>query len=82
MTLGDRVVVMKDGRIQQVGTPLEVYGNPANKFLAGFIGASSMNFLEVTIRGLAGGCTPKTRPCVSPCRLRASRRSRPGAAKR
>jgi multiple sugar transport system ATP-binding protein len=51
MTLGDRVVVMKDGRIQQVGTPLEVYGNPANKFVAGFIGAPSMNFLEVTIRG-------------------------------
>ena len=45
MTLGDRVVVMKDGRIQQVGTPLEVYGNPANKFVAGFIGAPSMNFI-------------------------------------
>jgi len=51
MTLGDRVVVMKEGRIQQIGTPLEVYGNPANKFVAGFIGAPSMNFLEVTIRG-------------------------------
>src|SRR5712672_3074972 len=50
MTLGDRVVVMKDGRIQQIGTPLEVYGNPANKFVAGFIGAPSMNFLAVTIR--------------------------------
>jgi multiple sugar transport system ATP-binding protein len=49
MTLGDRVVVMKDGRIQQIGTPLEVYRNPANKFVAGFIGAPSMNFLEVTI---------------------------------
>src|SRR5713226_4380919 len=50
MTLGDRVVVMKDGSIQQIGTPLEVYGNPANKFVAGFIGAPSMNFVEVTIR--------------------------------
>jgi multiple sugar transport system ATP-binding protein len=50
MTLGDRVVVMKDGCIQQIGTPLEVYGNPANKFVAGFIGAPAMNFLEVTIR--------------------------------
>src|SRR6266849_6441965 len=49
MTLGDRVVVMMDGRIQQVGTPLEVYGNPANKFVAGFIGAPSMNFLSVKI---------------------------------
>jgi multiple sugar transport system ATP-binding protein len=54
MTLGDRVVVMKDGRIQQLGTPLEVYGNPANKFVAGFIGAPSMNFLDVTIREKAG----------------------------
>ncbi len=49
MTLGDRVVVMKDGRVQQAGTPLEVYGNPANKFVAGFIGAPSMNFIEAGI---------------------------------
>ncbi|MGH8849500.1 MAG: ABC transporter ATP-binding protein [Casimicrobiaceae bacterium] len=51
MTLGDRVVVMKDGCIQQCGTPLQVYGEPANKFVAGFIGAPSMNFLEVTVQG-------------------------------
>ena len=50
MTLGDRVVVMKDGRVQQVGTPLVVYSHPANKFVAGFIGAPSMNFLDVTSR--------------------------------
>ena len=50
MTLGDRVVVMKDGRVQQAGTPLAVYGNPVNKFVAGFIGAPAMNFLDVTIR--------------------------------
>src|SRR5450631_4036153 len=43
MTLGDRVVVMKDGCIQQVGTPLEVYSAPGNRFVAGFIGAPSMN---------------------------------------
>src|SRR6266513_474284 len=49
MTLGDRVVVMMDGRIQQVGTLLEVYGHPANRFVAGFIGAPSMNFLSVNI---------------------------------
>src|SRR3979490_411385 len=54
MTLGDRVVVMMDGRIQQVGTPLEVYGNPANRFVAGFIGAPSMNFLSVTISNEPG----------------------------
>src|SRR5687768_13979729 len=45
MTLGDRVVVMKDGRVQQVGTPLEIYTHPENKFVAGFIGAPSMNFI-------------------------------------
>jgi multiple sugar transport system ATP-binding protein len=52
MTLGDRVVVMKDGRIQQCGTPLQVYSEPANKFVASFIGAPSMNFFEATIRGV------------------------------
>lgn len=49
MTLGTRIVVMKDGKIQQVGTPLEIYHNPANKFVAGFIGSPPMNFLEVTV---------------------------------
>ena len=54
MTLGDRVVVMHDGRVQQVGTPLQVYARPANRFVAGFIGAPAMNFLEVTV-GSEGG---------------------------
>ncbi len=44
MTLGDRVVVMKDGVVQQVGEPLELYNQPANKFVAGFIGSPAMNF--------------------------------------
>jgi multiple sugar transport system ATP-binding protein len=55
MTLGDRVVVMRDGSIQQIGTPLEVYGNPANRFVAGFIGAPSMNFLEVEVGSAGAG---------------------------
>ena len=54
MTLGDRVVIMRDGRVQQVGTPLQVYGKPANKFVAGFIGAPAMNFITVTVRADAG----------------------------
>ncbi|MCK1513759.1 sn-glycerol-3-phosphate ABC transporter ATP-binding protein UgpC [Bradyrhizobium sp. 190] len=49
MTLGDRVVVMKDGWIQQIGTPLEVYNRPANRFVASFIGAPAMNFMEVEL---------------------------------
>jgi len=54
MTLGDRVVVMKDGWIQQVGEPLELYGKPANRFVAGFIGSPAMNFAEVTINETGG----------------------------
>ncbi len=54
MTLGDRVVVMKDGLIQQVGEPLELYNNPANKYVAGFIGSPAMNFSNVTIRETNG----------------------------
>jgi multiple sugar transport system ATP-binding protein len=50
MTLGDRVVIMRDGEVQQAGTPLSVYGHPVNRFVAGFIGAPAMNFLDVTIR--------------------------------
>jgi multiple sugar transport system ATP-binding protein len=55
MTLGDRVVVMKDGWIQQVGEPLELYGKPANRFVAGFIGSPAMNFADVTINEAGGG---------------------------
>src|SRR5688572_3743592 len=51
MTLGTRVVVMKDGLVQQVGEPLELYGRPANKFVAGFIGSPAMNFVDVAISG-------------------------------
>ena len=54
MTLGDRVVVMLDGRVQQAGTPLEVYSSPVNKFVAGFIGAPAMNFVEVLIEERSG----------------------------
>ena len=47
MTMASRIVVMKSGRIQQVGTPIEIYNNPANLFVAGFIGSPAMNFLKV-----------------------------------
>ncbi len=49
MTMGDRIVVMKDGLIQQVGRPLDLYFHPANKFVAGFIGSPSMNFIETRL---------------------------------
>lgn len=50
MTMADRIVIMKDGVIQQVGTPQEVYGQPVNMFVASFIGSPAMNFFEVTYR--------------------------------
>jgi sn-glycerol 3-phosphate transport system ATP-binding protein len=49
MTLGDRLVVMHEGRAEQVATPMEVWSRPANTFVAGFIGAPAMNFLEATL---------------------------------
>src|SRR5476649_746738 len=54
MTLGDRVVVMRDGIVQQVGEPLELYNSPANRFVAGFIGSPAMNFAEVTLQENGG----------------------------
>jgi multiple sugar transport system ATP-binding protein len=51
MTLGDRVVVMKDGLVQQVGDPLGIYSKPRNRFVAGFIGSPAMNFLDCTVVG-------------------------------
>src|ERR1700726_755961 len=49
MTLGGRVFLMRDGGVQQVGEPLELYNQPANKFVAGFIGSPAMNFAAVTV---------------------------------
>ncbi|MBR0354033.1 MAG: ABC transporter ATP-binding protein, partial [Oscillospiraceae bacterium] len=49
MTLGDRIVIMKDGYIQQIGTPQEVFNHPANLFVAGFIGMPVMNFFDAKL---------------------------------
>jgi multiple sugar transport system ATP-binding protein len=54
MTMGDKIVVMKDGRIEQTGSPLELYDHPANLFVAGFIGSPAMNFLPGTLRRADG----------------------------
>ena len=55
MTMGDRIVVMKDGFIQQVDTPQNLYDNPCNAFVAGFIGSPQMNFIDVTIQKKGDG---------------------------
>ena len=55
MTLGDRIVIMKDGVVQQVGTPQEVFNEPANLFVAGFIGVPQMNFFDGKLEKTAAG---------------------------
>jgi len=54
MTMGDRIVVLKDGLIQQIGTPLGLYNKPINRFVAGFIGSPQMNIMKSTIRESGG----------------------------
>jgi multiple sugar transport system ATP-binding protein len=49
MTMADRIVVMRAGKIEQIGSPLEIYDNPANAFVGGFIGSPSMNFVDGTV---------------------------------
>jgi ABC-type sugar transport system ATPase subunit len=57
MTLANRIVVMRAGRIEQVGSPLELYNAPANRFVAGFIGAPHMNFIEGEVTGATADAT-------------------------
>ncbi|KFI05090.1 ABC transporter ATP-binding protein [Massilia sp. BSC265] len=75
MTLATRIVVMQGGRIQQIGTPSEVYERPANRFVAGFLGSPSMNFIEGRLEGeldvqrrFSAGALALTLPpdCVAP----------------
>lgn len=54
MTLGDRIVVMSDGEVQQIDTPAHLYDCPKNKFVAGFIGSPQMNFIDATIEDKGG----------------------------
>ncbi|GLQ08176.1 ABC transporter ATP-binding protein [Devosia yakushimensis] len=53
MTMADRIVVMRKGRVEQVGTPMELFDRPATRFVAGFIGSPAMNFVEGRIGGMA-----------------------------
>src|SRR5688500_5297510 len=57
MTMGDRIVVMRDGRIEQIGSPLELYDFPTNVFVAGFIGSPAMNFVPATLRRNGSGAS-------------------------
>jgi len=55
MTLADRIVVMNQGRLEQIGKPLDLYYAPANLFVAGFIGSPAMNFFDAKVESIAGG---------------------------
>ena len=57
MTLGDRIAVMKDGRVQQLGTPQDIYERPANLYVAGFMGSPTMNLLPVRLQNTQGQWT-------------------------
>ena len=62
MTLADKIVVLRDGRVEQIGAPMELYNKPANKFVAGFLGAPSMNFVDAKLIGKPGAKTLGIRP--------------------
>jgi ABC-type sugar transport system ATPase subunit len=65
MTLADRIVVLRGGRIEQIGSPTELYDNPANAFVAGFIGSPKMNFLTAEFAGMEGRTARLAHPCFA-----------------
>ena len=62
MTLADRIVVLNDGYVEQIGSPMELYNHPANKFVAGFIGSPQMNFIDSEVLGNTASTTTGIRP--------------------
>jgi multiple sugar transport system ATP-binding protein len=66
MTLGDRIAVMKDGLVQQFGTPTEIYERPANMYVAGFIGSPTMNFMAAKFEANANGANLLFEGCAQP----------------
>src|SRR5260221_14102493 len=65
MTLADRVVVMNGGRIEQIGTPHELYHNPKTRFVAGFIGSPAMNFISCRLVETSGALSVKLSETLS-----------------
>ncbi|WP_306119527.1 MULTISPECIES: sn-glycerol-3-phosphate ABC transporter ATP-binding protein UgpC [unclassified Roseitalea] len=69
MTLADKIVVLKDGTVQQVGAPMDLYHKPANMFVAGFIGSPSMNFMDVQVVEARPGAVTVRAPGLDPVTL-------------
>ena len=72
MTLADKIVVLEAGTVQQIGAPIDIYKNPANRFVAGFIGSPKMNFFDVKVTRVADGSVMVASPTVAPVAVRAS----------
>ena len=72
MTLADRIVVLRDGRIEQIGTPLGLYNRPANRFVAGFIGSPRMNFVEGRVQQGSDGALAIDLGGAAPVHLQAT----------
>jgi multiple sugar transport system ATP-binding protein len=62
MTLADKIVILRDGRIEQIGSPMQLYDMPANKFVAGFIGSPQMNFIDASVLGRNDAAVVGVRP--------------------
>jgi multiple sugar transport system ATP-binding protein len=62
MTLADKIVVLQDGKVEQIGSPMDLYNNPGNLFVAGFLGSPSMNFLDPKMLGIDNAKTVGIRP--------------------
>ncbi|MDO3434985.1 sn-glycerol-3-phosphate ABC transporter ATP-binding protein UgpC [Rhizobium sp. CBN3] len=77
MTLADKIVVLRDGRIEQVGAPMELYNNPANQFVAGFIGSPAMNFIPVAPQNAGPSGVDVTLPGGKMLTVPAKNRTRP-----
>src|SRR5678815_3718074 len=69
MTMADRIVVLRGGRVEQVGTPLDLYNRPANRFVAGFIGSPQMNFLRGNVVEVDGGSPTLTLDALNGARF-------------
>ncbi len=75
MTLADKIVVLKGGEVMQVGSPMELYHNPANLFVAGFLGAPSMNFIKVEVKETDGSKALVGNSALDPLEVATSGRS-------
>jgi len=73
MTLADKIVVLKDGKVMQIGAPMDLYHNPANLFVAGFLGAPSMNFLNVQVVATSGDLADVESPVLGRVTVSAKR---------